>query len=193
MLFNSVVRRSFAVSATAVTDDDLHTNSSSGQVEGDTLVDTHGEYINAPRNVAKVMGVPFVDANHITHDLEQNLGRDGSKALHMIFAPGETLSLPKGRQDNTHYNIGGAITVANLLADAVAKQVPALAKYVRHYDITVAQNGSGRYFSLQQAVDAAPVGRKTTIMVGPGKWVRPTVPGGKKIKFVLRDGATWKK
>lgn len=189
VLFNSVVRRSFAESKTAVTDDDLRTNSSKNLAEGDTLVDTHGAYLLSPKNVAKKLHVPFVDANKITHDLEQGLGREGSKGLHMIFKPGETPSLPQGRTDNTHYNIPGAIKVANLLADAVAKEVPALKKYVRHYDITVAKDGSGRYMNLQQAVDNAPVGVKTTILVGAGNWEKPQVPKNKKIKFVMRENA----
>lgn len=191
VLFSSVVRRAFAESKTAVTDDDLRTNSSNNLVEGDTLVDTHGAYLVSPRRVAAEMGVPFVDANRITHDLEQRLGREGSKSLHMIFAPGETPSLPDGRQDNTHYNINGAITVATLLADAVCREVPGLAEYLRKYDLTVAGDGSGRFFDVQEAVDNAPSGRKVTIMVGPGVWKKPVVAKGKDIEFVLRKGAEW--
>lgn len=133
VLFNSVVRRIFSQSTTAVTDDDLRANSSANMAEGDTLVDTHGAYLLSPKNVAKELNVPFVDANKITHDLEQGLGPEKSKKLHMFFKPGEEPSLPKGRQDNTHYNIYGAHVVAGLLANDVAKQVPALKKYIRKY------------------------------------------------------------
>lgn len=193
VLFNSVVRRSFAESKTAVTDDDLRSNSSKNLVEGETLIDTHGAYLVSPRRVAEEMNVPFVDANRITHDLEQRLGREGSKKLHMIFGPGETPSLPEGRQDNTHYNIHGAITVASLLADAVSEEVPALKKYLRKYDLTVAKDGSGRYFDVRKAVDDVPVGTKTTIMIGRGEWNKPSVPKDKKVKFVMREGASWVK
>lgn len=133
VLFNSVVRRIFSQSTTAVTDDDLRANSSANMAEGDTLVDTHGAYLLSPKNVAKELNVPFVDANKITHDLEQGLGPEKSKKLHMFFKPGEEPSLPKGRQDNTHYNIYGAHVVAGLLANDVAKQVPTLKKYIRKY------------------------------------------------------------
>lgn len=191
VLFSSVVRRSFIQSKTAITDDDLRTNSSSGAVEGDSLIDTHGDYLISPRKVAEEMNVPFIDANKITHDLEQGLGKEGSKNLHMIFAPGETLSLPDGRQDNTHYNINGAITVAQLLAKAVSEKVPGLRKYYRYYDITVSADGSGRYFDLQQAVDKAPKDRNLTIMIGAGSWRKPDLHGRKNIKFVLRQDAVW--
>lgn len=183
VLFNSVVRRNFSGSKTAVTDDDLRTNSSAGLREGEVLIDTHGDYIVAPLNVAREMNVPFVDANRITHDLEQSLGVEGSKKLHMWYLPGETPSQPEGRQDNTHYNIYGASVVARLLADEASRQVPALKKYVRHYDAIVAADGSGQYFDLQKAVDNAPKG-KSTIYVDKESWKTPVVPKGKKIKFV---------
>ncbi|MGN1376689.1 MAG: esterase-like activity of phytase family protein [Prevotella sp.] len=191
VLFNSVVRRSFAKSKTAVTDDDLRTNSSSNLTEGDSLIDTHGAYLISPRLVAENTGTPFVDANAITHNLEQGLGREKSKSLHMIFAPGETPSLPQGRQDNTHYNIKGAMTVAGLLAEAVIKEVPALAKYFVKYDIQVAKDGSGLYDNLQKAVDEAPTDVETVISIGNGIWQKPTIPKNKLIKFVMRNGAKW--
>ena len=121
VLFNSVVRRTFADSKTAVEDDDKRDNSSNYLAEGDTLVDTHGAYLLSPRNVAVELDVPFVDANKITHDLEEGLGPDGSKKLHMWYRPGEVEYLPDGRQDNTHYNVYGAYIVAGLLAEAVMK------------------------------------------------------------------------
>lgn len=183
VLFNSVVRRNFSGSKTAVTDDDLRTNSSAGLKEGEVLIDTHGDYVVAPLNVAREMNVPFVDANRITHDLEQSLGVEGSKKLHMWYLPGETPSLPGGRQDNTHYNIYGAGVVARLLADEAARQVPALKKHVRHYDAVVAADGSGQYFDLQKAVDEAPQG-KSVIYVDKKSWKTPVVPKGKKMKFI---------
>jgi len=194
VLFNSVVRRNFLMVGPKNDDDEALRNTVAAKeepVEGDTLVDTHGAYLLSPRNVAHETGTPFVDANRVTHDLEQGLGREGSKSLHMIFAPGETPSLPQGRNDNTHYNVNGAIIVANLLADAVVKEVPALKKQVRHYDITVDSAGHGRYFNPQQAVDAAPYGR-VTIAIGPGEWKKPSVPKGKRVKFILRKGARFK-
>jgi pectinesterase len=71
----------------------------------------------------------FIDANKITSDLEQSLGVEGSKKLHMWYKPGEHPALPDGRQDNTHYNIYGAHQVAKLLADALCQEIPLLSKY----------------------------------------------------------------
>ena len=194
ILMNCVVRRNFAIVAPKNDDDEALRNkafASQNAREGDTLVDTHGDYAVAPRNVAKELDVPFVDANKITHDLEQGLGPVESRNLHMWFYPGDT-RLPKGRQDNTHYNVYGAHRVASLLADAIAEKVPALKPYVRHYDLTVAADGSGTYFNVQDAVDAAPAGKTSTVMIAKGKWAKPVVPKYKKVRFVMRDGATWK-
>lgn len=206
VLLNSVVRRQFyyesgqyltAQSGKDIDDESLRNTSNHADggkiVEGDTLVDTHGAYLLSPRNVARELNVPFVDANRITHDLEQGLGPVESRKLHMWYLPGENPAIPNGRKDNTHYNVKGARLVSSLLADALAKEVPALKKYVRHYDLVVAKDGRGDYFDIAEAVDAAPAGKKTTILVCAGKWTKPAVPKGKKVKFVLRSGASFVK
>ncbi|MCR4603817.1 MAG: rhamnogalacturonan acetylesterase [Prevotella sp.] len=133
ILMNCVVRRNFFVEAPKNDDDEKLrvTTFKDGvkMVEGDTLIDTHGLYRVAPRDVAARMNCIFVDANFITHDLEQGLGREASKKLHMWFKPGEEPSVPDGRQDNTHYNVYGAHVVARLLADAMCKEIPLLQRY----------------------------------------------------------------
>ena len=133
VLMNPVVRRNFLVKAPVIADDEqLRTSTFSDgvkMVEGDTLIDTHGLYRVAPRNVARLMNCHFIDANQITQDLEQGLGREASKKLHMWFRPGEEPSVPQGKQDNTHYNIYGAQVVADLLADALCEEIPLLKAY----------------------------------------------------------------
>ncbi len=133
ILMNCVVRRNFAVMVPQ-NDDDEKLRSQTFKdapkmVEGDSLIDTHGLYRIAPRDVACRMNCFFVDANQITHNLEQSLGREGSKKLHMWFLPGEEPSEPKGKQDNTHYSIYGAHQVASRLADALCQEIPLLQKY----------------------------------------------------------------
>jgi len=134
ILMNPVVRRNFAKKQVSSAGDDeslRNTTFKDGAnvQEGDSLVDTHGLYAVAPRDVAQRMNCLFVDANKITHDLEQSLGVEKSKKLHMWYKPGEHPALPKGRQDNTHYNIYGAHQVAKLLADALCEEIPLLSKY----------------------------------------------------------------
>jgi len=198
VLMNPVVRRNFAVVAPRNDDDERLRNTTFADgaaiTEGDSLIDTHGLYRVAPRDVARRMNCHFVDANQITHQLEQSLGREGSKRLHMWFLPGTEPTEPKGKQDNTHYNIYGAHQVARLLADALCQEIPLLAAYRTEADITVDRQGRGQYFDLAEAVAAAQVSSKaeTTIQILGGEWERPQLPRKSKVRFVLRQGATWK-
>ena len=174
ILMNAVVRRNFFVKASENDDDEKlrETTFQDGvkMVEGDSLIDTHGLYREAPRWVAERLHVTFIDANRITHNLEQRLGREGSKRLHMWFRPGEEPSVPDGRQDNTHYNVYGARTVARLLADALCEQVPVLkpfrtkssmaaplktstASFDNPDTIVVDAQGKGQFRTIAEAVE----------------------------------------
>ncbi|MBQ3630106.1 MAG: rhamnogalacturonan acetylesterase [Prevotella sp.] len=195
VLMNAVVRRNFFVQAPENDDDEkLRTTTFKDgvkMVEGDSLIDTHGLYTQSPRDVAQRMNVHFVDANRITHDLEQGLGREASKRLHMWFLPGEEPSVPQGRQDNTHYNVYGAHIVARLLADALCEEVPLLKAYRCDADVTVDSKGRGDYLSLTDAMAAIDPLKPCTIQLLGGEWQQPQLPKKSKVRFVLRQGATW--
>ena len=198
ILMNCVVRRNFAKVAPKNDDDEALRNQTFADapklVESDSLVDTHGLYRVAPRDVAKRMNVHFVDANKITHDLEQGLGKEASKKLHMWFLPGEEPSVPAGKQDNTHYNIYGARVVAGLLADALCEEIPILKKYRTDADMTVDSHGRGEYMKLSDAVEEALKDPKkaTTIQILGGTWEKPKLPKKHRISFIMREGAEWK-
>lgn len=168
VLFNSIVRRNFgdadakAVAAAVNQDDAFYSNPDATRADGAAestsarLVDTHGAYLDSPRNVAAKLGVPFVDMNLITKNLVEGLGPEASKSLFVWVEPNTVPAIPKGRQDNTHLNVHGARTITSLTIDAIAEAVPELKPYVRHYDIVVAPDGSGDFFTLQEAVAAIP-------------------------------------
>jgi pectinesterase len=196
ILMNCVVRRNFFVNAPENVDDEsLRTTTFKDgvkMVEGDSLIDTHGLYVQAPRDVARRMNCLFVDANQLTHDLEQGLGTEASKKLHMWFKPGEEPSVPNGRQDNTHYNVYGAHQVARLLADAICQEVPVLSRYRVDADITVDRYGRGQYLSVEQALRHLDLNQPCTIQLLGGEWEKPQLPRKSKVSFVLREGAVWK-
>lgn len=185
IIMNAVVRRNFYKKPDLGVDDESLRDVAYGEepINSDTLVDTHGNYILTPKNVALMMRVPYVDANKITHDIEQSMGIEGSRKLHMWLKPGE-YGVKKGRKDNTHYNVYGAHVVASHLVDAMAEVCPELKPYVRHYDYIVSEKGKGNYMTLQAAVDAVPEGTSATISVIDGTWKKPVVPKTKKIKIV---------
>lgn len=188
VLFNSIVRRNFRVNENAVAEDDHRKDKLAEVQEGDVLVDTHGEYLNSPRNVARQLDVPFVDMNKLTHDLVQGMGPEASKKLYMWIPEGKYASCPKGRQDNTHLTIYGARTIARITVEAIAKEVPALAPYVRYYDYVVAKDGSGDFLTIQEAIDAVPDFRKekrTTILVRKGVYKEKLIVPESKLNVSL--------
>jgi lysophospholipase L1-like esterase len=198
VLMNCVVRRNFFVKAPEIADDELLRTSifKDGlmMVEGDSLIDTHGLYAQAPRDVAQRMNCHFVDANQITHDLEQGLGTEASKKLHMWFLPNTEPSEPKGKQDNTHYSVYGAHQVAWLLAEALCREIPLLKAYRTNADLTVDAYGRGHYLTLSDAIAAAQLFSKKqiTIQILGGEWEEPLLPKKSQISFILRQGASWK-
>ena len=190
ILMNAIVRRNFIAPKDPTVSEDARPDASKSKekVEGDTLYDTHGAYLDSPRNVAKKLKVPFVDANKITHELVQGLGREESKKLFMWVEPNTVPAVPKGSVDNTHLNVYGARVVAGLLVDAMAEAVPALAPYVRHYDFVVAKDGSGDFFTVQEAINAVPDFRKegrTTIYIRKGVYKEKLIIPESKINVSL--------
>ena len=194
VLFNSIVRRNFRVNENAVAEDDYRKIKLTELPEGDVLIDTHGEYLNSPRNVAKEMDVPFVDMNKLTHDLVQGMGPEASKKLYMWMPANKFASCPQGRQDNTHLSVYGARTITRMTVEAIAEVVPALKPYVRYYDFVVAKDGSGDFFTLQDAIDAVPDFRKekrTNILVRRGVYKEKLIVPECKLNISLigEDGA----
>lgn len=196
VLFNSIVRRNFVQPKDAsITKDIRRTSGEKEQPkEGTVLFDTHGAYLDSPRNVAKELGVTFIDMNKITHDLVQGLGPVESKKLFMFVEPNQVPAFPKGREDNTHLNVYGARTIAGLAVDAIGKEIPELAKYIRRFDYVVAQDGSGDFFTVQEAINAVPDFRKdvrTTILIRKGTYKEKLIIPESKINISLigEDGA----
>lgn len=183
VLFNSIVRRNFGKSgadavADAVKQDDIRNGidpKAPKEVieEGAKLIDTHGAYLDSPANVAKELNVAFIDLNSLTHKLVEDLGPEKSKELYLWVQPKTVPALPDGREDNTHLNVHGASIVAEMAAKAVAEAIPELAQYLCHYDLVVAKDGSGDFFTVQDAINAVPDYRKnsrTTILVKEGTY-----------------------
>ncbi len=137
ILMNSIARRNFPApdgSETAQTDD-KQKNWKNGNLstvnEGPILVDTHGAYLDSPRNVAQKEGAVFIDLNKATADLIQKLGPALSKDLFM-WIPADTYEFcPDGKVDNTHLNILGGIVISRLAVMELVKSVPALRTYIK--------------------------------------------------------------
>ncbi len=135
------------------------------------LVDTHGKYIDAAKAVAAENDVLLIDLNKMTSDLLEKYGPEKSVSLFVWVEPGCCAALPEGKQDNTHLNVKGAREVARMAAEAIKKSLPDLASSIVMYDYVVAKDGSGDFFTVQEAIDAVPDFRKkgrTTIYIREG-------------------------
>ncbi|WP_218918723.1 rhamnogalacturonan acetylesterase [Rufibacter tibetensis] len=99
-----------------------------GQVN---LVDTHGDYTKAAREVAMENNVHFVDLEAASRKVVAELGPEKSKSLFVFCAPGECRRSSKGVQDSTHLNHQGALQVAQLFAEEAKKQKIPLRKFLK--------------------------------------------------------------
>lgn len=111
ILFSSIARRKFN--------------------EQGVLLDSHGNYTLQARLVAQEMNVPFFDMQYYTELLEESYGVEGSKKLHLHFAPNENSYIPKGIEDNTHLSVLGATEISKIFVNELKRQKNPLAKYVK--------------------------------------------------------------
>lgn len=202
VLFNSIVRRNFGKAdgnavANAIKQDDIRNDidpkaPKDSIEEGATLIDTHGAYLVSPKNVAEELNATFIDLNSLTHKLVEGMGPEKSKELYLWVEPKTVPTLPNGREDNTHLNIHGASVIAEMAVKAVAEAIPELQQYVRHYDLVVAKDGSGDFFTVQEAINAVPDYRKnarTTILIKEGSYKEKVIiPASKNAVSLIGQG-----
>ena len=134
------------------------------------LEETHGNYIQAARDVAAETGVVLIDHNSSSKKLVQDLGPVDSKALFMWVEKGTNAAIPAGREDDTHLRARGARAMAGLVVDEIENKIPTLSKFIHKYEFVVAKDGSGDFMTVQEAINAVPVNRekRTSIFIRKG-------------------------
>ena len=96
------------------------------------IIDTHGDYITAMKELAEEENVPLIDLAEESRQLFEALGPKETKSLFMWAWPGEFPNFPKGAEDNTHFQERGGIAVATLVADCIKNQnIQPLIRYLR--------------------------------------------------------------
>ena len=93
--------------------------------------DTHGEYPDIVRAVAKEQNAPLIDMHRMSETVIVKYGVEGSKKLFLQLKPGENPNYPNGVEDNTHFSPLGAEEMAKLAVDVIREKKMALRKYLK--------------------------------------------------------------
>ena len=94
------------------------------------LVDTHGDYPDAIRAVAREQQVPLLELQRATAVLVTTAGPKESKKFFMWLEPGVYPNRPKGAKDDTHFVELGATKVAELAVQQIREQRLPLARWL---------------------------------------------------------------
>lgn len=95
------------------------------------IIDSHGEYPQAMRNLGERLDVPVIDLNEMTRTLYEALGEEQSVKAFVHYPantyPGQTMPLA----DNTHFNPYGAYQIAKCVIEGMKKLNLPILKYLR--------------------------------------------------------------
>jgi lysophospholipase L1-like esterase len=83
------------------------------------IMETHMEYSELVRQVAKELSVPFIDLDTKSRQLLQHFGEENSKLLFLQLLPGEHPNYPEGKNDNTHFSELGARKIAQIVLSEI--------------------------------------------------------------------------
>lgn len=81
--------------------------------------DSHGEYVELARKVAKEKNVLMIDMYEKSKKLLVDMGKEQSASLFLHIAAGENKIFPDGKTDNTHFKENGARIMASLFVEGL--------------------------------------------------------------------------
>ncbi len=110
-------------------------------------VETHPEYSDVVRSLAKEENVPLIDLDSMSRALLDQFGPEGSEKLFLRVPPGEYKSLPKGKHDNTHFTFFGATKIAGLVVEGIRALHLPLESLLQPVD-TAGEIGKGKIVCL---------------------------------------------
>ena len=116
-------RRAFPILATPVVVRRFNSNGS--------LQDTHGQYPEIVRLVARTEGVPLLDMQALSAAAVMEYGPEGSKELFQHLAPGQHPNYPGGLADNIHLSPKGAQVLAQRAAKGLRDMNSPLAAFLK--------------------------------------------------------------
>ncbi|MBN1413476.1 MAG: rhamnogalacturonan acetylesterase [Bacteroidales bacterium] len=94
------------------------------------IINTHGDYPEAMRQVAQEENAPLIDLHEMSAVLYEALGVDASKKLFVHYPansfPGQDTEL----KDDSHHSPYGAYELAKCVTEGIKANVPGLARYL---------------------------------------------------------------
>ncbi|MBF0574382.1 rhamnogalacturonan acetylesterase [Dysgonomonas sp. GY617] len=99
--------------------------------ENGKVINTHGEYPNAVRLLAKEENVPLIDLNNMSKTLYEAWGVEGSKKAFVHYAAGTFPDQEKALEDNTHFNPYGGYEIARCIIKGIIESNLLIEKYIK--------------------------------------------------------------
>jgi lysophospholipase L1-like esterase len=96
------------------------------------FVDSHGEYPDIVRSVAREHKVALIDMHRKSEAVIKRYGVEGSRSLFLQLAPGESPNYPNGVEDNTHFRPAGAEEMAKLAIEGIRENKLALRRFLKN-------------------------------------------------------------
>lgn len=99
--------------------------------ENGKVINTHGEYPNAVRLLAKEENVPLIDLNNMSKELYEAWGVEGSKKAFVHYPAGTFPGQDKALEDNTHFNPYGGYQIARCIISGIIEANLPIEKYIK--------------------------------------------------------------
>jgi lysophospholipase L1-like esterase/mannose-6-phosphate isomerase-like protein (cupin superfamily) len=113
--------------------------------ETGTFYDSHGEYPDLVRDVARRSGTALIDLHERSIVFLEAYGAERSKNLFLWLEPGDSDNYPEGLEDNTHFSPLGARAMASLVMHGILEQLPGLAKQLLKTEGGIVQDADIAY------------------------------------------------
>ncbi len=95
------------------------------------IQETHGDYPDAMRHVAKDLGVQVIELHDMTRTFFETLGVEGSKQSLVHYPAGSYPGQAKAFEDNTHFNPYGAYEISKMIVEGMKQLNLPLVQYLR--------------------------------------------------------------
>lgn len=99
--------------------------------EGNKIKETHGQYPDAMRFVAKDLDVQLIELHDMTRTFFEAMGVEDSKHSLVHYPAGTFPNQDKKFEDNTHWNPFGAFEISKMIVKGIKDLNLPLVKYIR--------------------------------------------------------------